>query len=152
MRVGHLSKHTIECWISVIIHATQKESNLSSFWMNNLMSDCLYFIISIFNESHCLLLLSTVRIINVSPNSFNIIWINNILNNIYCTILLITCCEMIESLSLPNCQCSISHSNIIILYISCQSWYKIPWLILSLNKSCRICSQKSCPKSIPILN
>lgn len=61
---------------------------------------CLSFTIG--NESNCLLFCNTVRIIEISPKTFNISRIVDIFNNIHLVFRGVTSSEMIESLSLPD--------------------------------------------------
>ena len=112
-----ISEDTIESRISACIITSQDESNKFSWWMTHFMFDLFNFSISILNETDCSWFIITIGVVNISPNTFNVSRIINILNHIWVVVDWIASSEMIVSLSLPDCQCSISHSDIIIFFV-----------------------------------
>jgi len=127
----NVCEQTIESRVSLLIISSQYESNLFSGWMNNFVSDSLEFVITIFDEGNGRLFFDTVWIINIGPNTFNIVGIVDILNDIHLSVGCIACSKMIVSLSLPNSQCSISHSDIVIFLMNSQPGNEIPRLVLT---------------------
>jgi len=126
-----IGKDTIESGISAIIITSQDKSNKLSWWMTDFVFDLFDFIIAIFNETDSSRFIITIGVVNISPDTFNISWIINILNHIWIVVNWIAGSEMIVSLSLPHSQCSVSHSDIIIFLVLGQSSHEVPGLILS---------------------
>ena len=110
--------------------------------MNNVELNSLWGIISISDETNSSSGSNTVRIIDVGPNTFDITVVD-VLDCIDFTILCVAGCEMVISLSLPDGQLSISHSDVIVGIVFCKSCNEVPRLILSVDKSHRVSSQES---------
>lgn len=118
--------------------------------MLDLVSDSLILLLSIFDESDRLLLFSAVRVINVSPNTFNVSRIVDVLDHIWIVIGCVAGGEMVIPLPLPDGQSSISHSDIIIFLVHRKPRNEIPGLILAMNQSLWVSCEESQPETVSV--
>jgi len=150
-RKCHLSEQPIKSRVSFLIITTQYKSKVLSHCMRSGMSNRLNLVRSIFNKCYSFACICAIRIVNVSPHSFNVCRVVNVLNLIHIVSSNIASSEMIVSLSLPDSQGSVSHSDIIIFLMLSQSGNEVPGFILTGQHSLWINCKISCPKSISIL-
>lgn len=147
----YLTEQSIEARVSISILTTQYESQVFGSWMGDSLFNHPGFLVPVLSKSNCLLLSNAVWIVEECPNSLNVIGINHISNNIGILIHSVTSNVQVTTLRLPDCQCSVSHFNVSIILIDCESRHKIVWCTDSIGHSLRVECQVSCPESITIL-
>lgn len=106
--------------------------------MLHLLGSRLEIFVSEFDVGDRLLLLSAVGVVNVGPDTFNVVRIVKVLNDVNLTILDVACGEVIIALSLPDSEGSVSHSNVVVLLVNSQSGNEVPGLILAIKQSLRV--------------
>lgn len=91
-----------------------------------------------------------MTVIEESPNSFNVNIEVNILIGVRLSLRRITSCKVVIRWTLPNCQKTISHSDVIIRIIASKSGNKVPRSIFTVWHSHRVVNQESSPETITI--
>lgn len=130
--VDYLSELSIKTWISILIFSSQNKFKIFQIRMFNREFSRHWIQITKFDYCNSLSCI-WVWEIEMSPKTFNISRIINISNHIWISWLNIIGSEVIISLSLPDCQDSVSHSNIVIIFMLCQSCHKVPRSIFTIR-------------------
>lgn len=128
---ANVLKDSVEPRITTFIISSKNESDEFCCRMGHIMSNALDFSFTILNEAHCSIFIITVGVVNVCPYTFNIFREIYVLNVVGVSIDRIAGSEMIVSLTLPKSESSVTHSDVVVLFVLGQPSHKVPWLVLS---------------------
>jgi len=89
-------------------------------------------------------------VVEECPNSFNIIWVVNVLSVVRIAISSVACSEMVETCTLPVSKHSVSKCNVTEWIIDSQTSQEVPWCVLSCPESLWEVGEESEPESVTI--
>ena len=125
---------TIKSRVSIIVSTTDDQLEVGRGRVGNVVLNSDWVLCVILDETNSSVQRLAVTVIEEGPNSFDVIKVD-ILNHIGLTFRSVTSGEMVEGGTLPDSEHSVTHFDIVVGIILCESRQEVPGSILSVRQS-----------------
>lgn len=141
---------TIKSRVSIIVSTTDDQFEVGCCRVCDIVLNSDWVLGIVLDKTNSSVQRLAVTVVEEGPNSFDVVKVD-ILDHICLTFRGVTSGEMVIGGTLPNSEHSVTHFDIVVGIILCESREEVPGSILSIRQSRRVVCEEASPESVSVL-